>query len=128
MVLNFFEYDAEEKIMFSIFYIANIPFRLKLSDSEKWEWISTFNNLYKREFNADKNLNIQLDLKFKHIYLNFVKSDEYAEKRNLIYLNSKESGRLIENIFSIPILSDFFQNIFTCILTEYLFLGINCLR
>lgn len=122
LVLNFLEYDDEEKIIVSIFYIDKILSKLKLSDTEKWALISKFNNSYKKEFNADKNLNTQLDIKFRKFnpsYLNFVKSDEYAEIRNLFTSNIDESNFLIKNILNhnrnCPVftpLSDFFQSIF----------------
>ena len=115
LILKFLEYDDDEKIIISMFYIDKILSALKLSENEKWAWISKFNNSYKKEFNADKNLNTQLDIKFrkfKPTYLNFVKYDEYAEIRNVITLNIEKTGSFIENIISIPILSDFFKNIF----------------
>ncbi|QBO59555.1 thiopeptide-type bacteriocin biosynthesis protein [Chryseobacterium salivictor] len=115
LILKFLEYDDEEKIIVSMFYIDKILSALRLSENEKWEWIKKFNNSYKKEFNADKNLNTQLDekfRKFKSDYINFVKSDEFAEIRNLIILNIEKSGILIENIILIPLLSDFFQSIF----------------
>ncbi|WHF51936.1 thiopeptide-type bacteriocin biosynthesis protein [Chryseobacterium gotjawalense] len=115
LVINFLEYNDEEKIIVSMFYIDKILSKLKLSDAEKCAWISKFNNSYKKEFNADKNLNTQLDIKFRKFkpdYIDFVKSDENAEIRNLIILNIEKSGVSIENIVSIPFLSDFFQSIF----------------
>lgn len=113
LILNFLHYDDDEKIIVSMFYIDKILSALRLSEKEKWAWISSFNNSYKTEFNADKNLNTQLDIKFrkfKPTYLNFVKNDEYAEIRNVITLNIEKTGSFKEYI--IPILSDFFQNIF----------------
>ena len=115
LVLQFLDYNDEEKIFVSMFYIDKLLYNLKLSNTEKWEWIRKFNNSYKIEFNADKNLNSQLDIKFRKFkpdYINFVKSDEYKEIRNLITLNIEKSGVSIENIGSIPLLSDFFQSIF----------------
>ena len=117
LVLNFLEYEDDEKIIVSIFYIDEILSKLKFSDNEKYEWINKFNNSYKKEFNADKNLNTQLDIKyrkFKPDYLNFVESDEYAEIRNIITSSIDESiiSQCNQNRL-IPIsLSDFFQSIF----------------
>ena len=122
LIFNFLEYNDEEKIIVIMFYIDKTLSILKLSDAEKWAWISKFNDSYKKEFNADKNLNSQLDIKyrkFKPGYLDFVKSDEYAEIRNKITSSIDESSFILEIISQcnqnrlIPIsISDFFQSIF----------------
>lgn len=122
LVLNFLEYDDEEKIITSLFYIDKVLSELKLSIFEKLEWISLFNTSFKKEFHADKALNSQLDKKFrvfKPSYLDFIHSEEYTEIRNIIISNIKDSHFMYENIIqcqtkhiNVVSLSSFFQSIF----------------
>ena len=117
LILKFLEYDDDEKIIVSMFYIDKIFSALRLSENEKWAWISKFNNSYKKEFNADKNLNTQLDIKFRKFkpgYLDFVESDEYAEIRNIITSSIDENiiSQCNQNRLTPISLSDFFQSIF----------------
>jgi len=91
--LEWLEYDDEEKLLVSIFYIECLLNLLKLSINEKSEWIKSFNDAFKAEFNADKNLNSQLDKKyraFKLKYAEFLYSPEFSSERNQIVSNLSE--------------------------------------
>jgi len=117
LILNFLDYDDEEKLMVSMFYIDMLLSEIKLSNEEKLEWISDYNTAFKNEFNADKNLNRQLDQKFrlfKPQYLDFVNSNEFVDIRNLIISNISESNNAIKSFIqsSQNPLSGFFQSIF----------------
>ncbi|WP_143883103.1 thiopeptide-type bacteriocin biosynthesis protein [Chryseobacterium binzhouense] len=90
ITLEWLEYDDEEKLLVSIFYIECLLNLLKLSITEKSEWIKRFNDAFKAEFNADKNLNSQLDKKyrtFKLKYIEFLHSPEFSSERNQIVSN-----------------------------------------
>lgn len=93
ITLEWLEYDDEEKLLVSIFYIECLLNLLKLSINEKSEWIKRFNDAFKAEFNADKNLNSQLDKKyraFKLKYAEFLYSPEFSSERNQIVSNLSE--------------------------------------
>jgi thiopeptide-type bacteriocin biosynthesis protein len=115
--LECLHYDDEEKIMTIFFYIDQVLNSLKLSAEEKMAWIKEYNDAFKREFNADKNLNSQLDRKyrmFKTKYLDFIESEDYSLYRNEIIFTVNESGIILQNIIqcsTIP-LPAFFQSIF----------------
>lgn len=120
--LQCLHYDDEEKIIVSLFYIDEILNKLKTPVQEKLEWIKDFNVAFKREFNADKNLNSQLDKKyreFKPKFTDFLQSEEFSEERNAIISNIDESSSVFQNIISHNengslgmSLQDFFQSIF----------------
>ncbi|PXW16668.1 MULTISPECIES: thiopeptide-type bacteriocin biosynthesis protein [unclassified Chryseobacterium] len=115
-------YDDEEKIIVSLFYIDEMLNKLNLSVQEKLDWIKDFNTAFKQEFNADKKLNSQLDKKyreFKPKYLDFTRSVDFLEERNVIMSNIEESNLALRNIIdhhknqSLGIsLQSFFSSIF----------------
>lgn len=101
LILNFLEYDDEEKIMVSLFYIDCVLSKLKLSVEEKTDWIKSYDNAFKIEFDADKNLNRQIKNKYQQFYPQyheFITSKEYEEIRDLITDNISETGVVIEKI------------------------------
>lgn len=115
-------YDDEDKIIFSVFYINEILDKLNLEVQEKLVWIQNFNGAFKEEFNADKNLNSQLDKKYRKFKLkliDFIESDEFSDERNAIISHVEECVSVLQNIFQhhqnqsleIP-LQSFFQSIF----------------
>ncbi|MBB6372572.1 thiopeptide-type bacteriocin biosynthesis protein [Chryseobacterium shigense] len=120
--LQCLHYDDEEKIIVSLFYIDEILNKLKIPVQEKLGWIKDFNAAFKREFNADKNLNSQLDKKyreFKPKFTDFLQSEEFSEERTTIVSHIEESSIVFQNITdhnekgSLKIsLQDFFQSIF----------------
>ena len=122
LILNFLEYDDEEKIMVALFYIDFIFSELGLSNEEKINWIKNFDNAFKTEFNADKNLNNQLKRKyidFQPKYFEFIKSNEFKDIRNLITNNISDIHIVIEKILELEKKDclnvekkDFFQSIF----------------
>lgn len=94
LILNFLEYNDEEKIIVTLFYVDYILSELKLSANEKLEWTNNFNDSFKKEFNADKKLNSQLDKKFREFkpkYFDFINSNEFEKIRNLIKNNISET-------------------------------------
>ncbi|MBK1896146.1 thiopeptide-type bacteriocin biosynthesis protein [Chryseobacterium paridis] len=120
--LQCLHYNDEEKIIISLFYIDEILNNLNLSLKEKLVWIKDFNTAFKREFNADKKLNSQLDKKYREFqpkYLDFLQSEEFLEERNSVISNIKESYLALQNIIkhhetqSLGIsIQSFFQSIF----------------
>ena len=101
--LQCLQYDDEEKIIITLFYIDEILNKLNLSAQEKLDWIKYFNTAFKHEFNADKKLNSQLDKKyrdFKPKYLDFLQSEEFLEDRNAVISNIQESNSVLQNIIS----------------------------
>lgn len=115
-------YDDEDKIIFSVFYMNEILDKLNLEIQEKLTWIRNFNGAFKEEFNADKNLNSQLDKKYRKFKLkliDFIESDEFSDERNAIISHVEECVSVLQNIFQhhqnqsleIP-LQSFFQSIF----------------
>jgi thiopeptide-type bacteriocin biosynthesis protein len=120
--LNFLEYDDENKIIVALFYIDCILSELGLSNEEKINWIKNFDNNFKFEFNADKNLNIQLNKKYQNFhsqYLEFYASEKYKEIKNLITTNISECKESVETILELEKreclsvgIKDFFQSIF----------------
>ncbi|AZA59294.1 thiopeptide-type bacteriocin biosynthesis protein [Chryseobacterium shandongense] len=120
--LQCLHFDDEEKIMVSLFYIDKIVNKLELSIPEKLGWIKDFNNAFKTEFNADKELNSSLDKKyraFKPKYIEFLHSDEFSEIRNYTLSHIEESDSVLQEIIllnksrslEIP-LQELFQSIF----------------
>lgn len=115
-------YDDEDKIIFSIFYMNEILDKLNLEIQEKLTWIQNFNGAFKEEFNADKNLNSQLDKKYRKFKLkliDFIESDEFSDERNAIISHVEECVSVLQNMLrhhqnqslEIP-LQSFFQSIF----------------
>lgn len=115
-------YDDEDKIIFGLFYIDKILDNLRLEIQEKLDWIKDFNSSFKQEFNADKNLNSQLDKKyrqFKTKMMYFINSDEFLDERNAIEVHIDECTSVIQDILlhhqnqSLEVsLQNFFQSIF----------------
>lgn len=120
--LQCLDYDDEEKIMISLLYIDEILNKLNLSVQERLNWMKDFNDSFKREFNADKKLNSQLDKKyrdFKPKFLDFIQSEEFSRERNTVILNVEQSNITIQNTVqhnqnnSLEMsLQSFFQSIF----------------
>ncbi|MCF2220679.1 thiopeptide-type bacteriocin biosynthesis protein [Chryseobacterium sp. PS-8] len=120
--LQCLHYDDEEKIIVSLFLIDQMLSKLNLSVQEKLEWMKDFNDAFKREFNADKKLNSQLDKKyreFKPKYLDFLSSDEFSEERSAFLSHIEENNAALQNVLchnenqSLRIsLRNFFQSIF----------------
>lgn len=115
-------YDDEDKIIFGVFYINEILDKLNLEVQEKLSWIQNFNGTFKEEFNADKNLNSQLDKKYRKFKLkliDFIESDEFSDERNAIISHVEECDSILQNVLkhhqnqSLEIsLQSFFQSIF----------------
>ncbi|MDV7697835.1 thiopeptide-type bacteriocin biosynthesis protein [Chryseobacterium soli] len=122
LVLQCLPYDDEEKIIVSLFYIDEILNTLHLPVLEKLDWMKDFNAAFKREFNADKSLNSQLDKKyrqFKPKLIDFIQSEEFSEERNTIISHIQKTDLAIQQIIrhnrsgALGIsLQDFFQSIF----------------
>jgi len=99
--LNFLWADDEEKIIIILFYIDQLFSQIGLSVNEKLQWIKDYNASFKEEFNADKNLNQQLDKKYRISYpkfQDFLLSPESKECRDLILENLNLSIHALENI------------------------------
>jgi len=122
LTMQCLHYDDEEKIMVSLFIIDQILNKVNLSVQEKMVWIKNSNEAFKKEFNADKKLNSQLDKKyreFKPSFLDFIGSDEFRFERNSVISNIEQGNIALHNIiyhyqnqsFELSLLS-FFQSIF----------------
>lgn len=122
LILNFLEYDDEEKIVVALFYIESILSALKLTPEEKINWINNYDNTFKLEFNADKSLNNQLNKKHHNFhlkYFEFVKSNDFKDIRNLIKNSISDIHIVIIEILKLENkeclkvgMKDFFQSIF----------------
>ena len=117
LVLNFLDYDDEEKIMVSLFYIELILSEFKISEAGKLKLFTNSNDAFKKEFNSDKNLNNQLKkkfLEFKPKYEEFINSDEFTEIRSLILENASMIRLISEKIieYDFHFLDSFFASIF----------------
>lgn len=116
LVLHFLEYDDEEKIILSMFYIEEMLSQMNFSKSKKFELIKLSSLAFKKEFNVDKKLNSQLDRKyrdFKPKYVDFLASDQFYEERNLIKNNVSESiSNLILQFSTTELSLDFFESVF----------------
>lgn len=120
--LQCLQYNDEEKIIISLFYIDEILNQLNLSIQEKLAWIKDFDVSFKQEFNADKKLNSRLDKKYrksKPAYLNFVDSEEFSEERKFIIHHIEENSIVLQSIAekiqhpsSEISLQSFFQSLF----------------
>jgi len=119
-VLECLRYEDEEKIIICLYYIDLLLIQLGLSIPEKLDWIKNFNDGFKMEFNADKKLNSQLDIKyrdFKLKFAEFIDSDEFFEQRSYIISNINESKDVSKKICKYYLsdkffLQSFFQSIF----------------
>ncbi|MFP3599283.1 thiopeptide-type bacteriocin biosynthesis protein [Chryseobacterium sp. SIMBA_029] len=115
---EYLHFDDEEKIIVALFYIDEVLKSLELSMAEKLEWIRISNLAFKKEFHADKNLNSQLDKKyraFKPGYLKFLESEEYEDFRTDILNGITESSEALQRVkrnCSEKELQYFFQSIF----------------
>lgn len=101
LALQCLDYDDEEKIIISLFYIDKLLDRLNLSVYERMEWINNYNIAFKKEFNADKRLNSQLDKKyrtFKSKFMDFIRSEEFVEEREQVISNIDEMALILQNI------------------------------
>ena len=95
------QYDDEEKILFTIFYIDQTLDQLNLSDQQKLNWIKGFDSAFKDEFNADKKLNSQLDKKYREFKLklmSLIQNDEFLDERQAIISHIKESSSVLKSI------------------------------
>ncbi|WP_241676861.1 thiopeptide-type bacteriocin biosynthesis protein [Chryseobacterium sediminis] len=101
LAIQCLDYDDEEKIIASLFYIDKLLDRLNLSIDERMKWVNNYNIAFKKEFNTDKRLNSQLDKKyraFKPKFRDFIQSEEFAEERELIISNLDEMALILQNI------------------------------
>ncbi len=141
LVLNFLEYDDEEKMITSLFYFEQLLSKIRFSSAEKLDFINISNIAFKQEFNAGKILNAQLKQKFldfKPKYDEFIVSDEFEEVRNLVFNSISESSYILEKLiegnptFSSAFFSSIFhmhinrtfmsnQRLFEMIIYDYLF-------
>lgn len=117
LVMGFLNYDDEDKIIVSMFYIEQMFSELKLPITEKHDWVRESNNSFKREFNADKRLNSQLNRKFIEFepkYQAFYESVDFEEIRNLIIANILASKPTFKNLkeYNSNFLVSFFSDIF----------------
>ncbi|WP_291934378.1 thiopeptide-type bacteriocin biosynthesis protein [Chryseobacterium sp.] len=119
--LRCLDYNDDEKIMVSLFYFDELLNTINISVQEKLNWAKDSNEAFKREFNADKRLNSQLDKKYREFkikYLDFIRSEEFSEERNAIISNINECNEALQHV--VLNLSDslelspqrFFQSIF----------------
>ncbi|MDP9956600.1 thiopeptide-type bacteriocin biosynthesis protein [Epilithonimonas hungarica] len=116
LTLHFLEYNDEEKIVVSMFYIEEMLSALDFSSAEKFELSDISNKAFKNEFNADKKLNSQLNRKYRDFrpkYADFLHSDQLHEVRKLIRNNISESvSSHVLQFNNIKLAIDFFQSIF----------------
>lgn len=101
LAIQCLDYDDEEKIIASLFYIDKLLDKLNLSIDERMKWVNNYNIAFKKEFNTDKRLNSQLDKKyraFKLKFMDFIQSEEFAEERELIISNLDEMALILQNI------------------------------
>ena len=118
LILNFLDYDDEEKIMVTMFYIDQVLSEINLSAQRRYDWIEKYNILFKKEFHSDKNLNSKLSKKFRDfrpVYRNFINTNEFKEVKDRIGLNivqSRDSLLHIIDTQKVIKLEDFFQSIF----------------
>ncbi|WP_223599892.1 thiopeptide-type bacteriocin biosynthesis protein [Chryseobacterium sp. GVT01B] len=120
--LQCLHYDDEEKIIVSFFYIDQLLNKLNLSFQKKLDWIKDSNDAFKKEFNADKKLNSQLDKKyrgFKPKFLDFLTSEDFLEERSAVLFNIEKCSSILKNILNYNedqvlemSLRTFFQSIF----------------
>nr|WP_315032763.1 thiopeptide-type bacteriocin biosynthesis protein [uncultured Chryseobacterium sp.] len=101
-ILNeYLHFDDEEKIMVMLFYIDQILDCLGCQIHEKLDWVKESNLAFKREFNADKRLNSQLDKKYRMFitqYSAFIEQDDYLPFRAAILQNINESKEILHYI------------------------------
>ncbi len=129
--MDFLNYEDEEKLLFSMLYIEQIFSELKLPITEKHDWVSESNNSFKKEFNADKRLNNQLNKKimdFEPKYHAFFESAKFEETKILIIENISESKSALKKIreYNSNFLVSFFSDISICTSTGLLFPAKDC--
>ena len=120
--LECLHYSDEEKLMISLFYIDELLHQLNLPIQEKLNWIKDFNEVFKKEFKADKKLNSQLDKKYREfnpLFLDFIQSEKFSEERSTIISTISESASALQAILNHhesqsleSSLQTFFQSIF----------------
>ncbi|MFC4384109.1 thiopeptide-type bacteriocin biosynthesis protein [Chryseobacterium bernardetii] len=101
ILYEYIHFDDEEKIIISLYYIDQILECLGSTIQERVNWIKSSNHAFKQEFNADKNLNNQLDKKYRTFidkYLEFLESDDYAPFRDFILDNINDSKEILQHI------------------------------
>lgn len=101
--LQCLHYDDDEKIIVSLFYIDQFLNKLNLSLHKKLDWIKHSNNAFKKEFNADKKLNSQLDKKyreFKPRFNDFLISEDFLEERRSTVFNIEKCNSTLKNILN----------------------------
>lgn len=115
---EYLDFDDEEKIIISVFYIDQILNRLGLSIHEKLSWIEYSNIGFKKEFNADKKLNSQLDKKYREFkikYLDFLQAEDYQYFKETIINEITDCHEILESIIEKTdkqSLQRFFESIF----------------
>ncbi|AZA82028.1 lantibiotic dehydratase [Chryseobacterium lactis] len=100
---EYLHFDDEEKIMVALFHIDKMLDYLGLTIHEKVEWAGHGNQSFKKEFNADKRLNSQLDKKYRVFtsqYSEFVESDDYMPFKKIIQKNINECEEVLQYIKS----------------------------
>lgn len=147
LTLKFLDFDDEERLIVSMYYFENLLSELKLSAAQKMDWIHQSSNAFKKEFNADKRLNSQLNKKFIEFeskYNAFFESAEFEEIRNLIIASILESKSALKKLreydsnFLVSFFCDIFhmhinrtfissQRLFEMVLYDYLFRKIKAL-
>jgi thiopeptide-type bacteriocin biosynthesis protein len=104
LILNCLHFNDEEKIIVILFYIDQLLSQIGLSINQKLQWIKDYDASFKEEFNADKNLNRQLDKKYRTFYpkfLEFTQSLESKEFRDLVMENLTFSKTTLQNILNV---------------------------
>ena len=116
ILYEYIHFDDEEKIIISLYYIDQILECLGSTIQERVNWIKSSNHTFKQEFNADKNLNNQLDKKYRKFidkYLEFLESDDYAPFRDFILDNINDSKEILQHIkHHSNSLQSFFSSVF----------------
>jgi len=116
ILYEYIHFDDEEKIIISLYYIDQILEYLGSTIQERVNWIKSSNHTFKQEFNADKNLNNQLDKKYRTFidkYLGFLESDDYAPFRDFILDNINDSKEILQHIkHHSNSLQSFFSSVF----------------
>ncbi|UCA59129.1 thiopeptide-type bacteriocin biosynthesis protein [Chryseobacterium rhizoplanae] len=116
ILYEYIHFDDEEKIIISLYYIDQILECLGSTIQERVNWIKSSNHTFKQEFNADKNLNNQLDKKYRTFidkYLEFLESDDYAPFRDFILDNINDSKEILQHIkHHSNSLQSFFSSVF----------------
>ncbi|WP_232509149.1 thiopeptide-type bacteriocin biosynthesis protein [Chryseobacterium sp. StRB126] len=116
ILYEYIHFDDEEKIIISLYYIDQILECLGSTIQERLNWIKNSNHTFKQEFNTDKNLNYQLDKKYRTFidkYLDFLESEDYTPFRNFIMDNINDSKEILQHIkHHSNSLQSFFSSVF----------------